>query len=60
MPSIRAETITYRSKGAYIGGGGFRMCKACSIGAHYDVHLLLRRVLTSNPFGFLTNIIAEA
>ena len=25
---------------------------------HYDVHLLLRRVLTSNPLGFLTDIVA--
>ena len=36
------------------------MYKACSIGAHYDVHLLLCRVLTSNPLGFLTDIVAEA
>ena len=53
-------------KGAYIGGGGgalicaIRMCNACSIGAQYNAHLLLRRVLTLNPLGFLTDLVAEA
>ena len=51
-------------KGAYIWGAlicVIRTCKkACSIGVHYDVHLLLHRVLTSNLLGFLTDIVAEA
>ena len=53
-----------RSKGRLHGGGVLicviRTCKACSIGAHYDVHLLLHHVLTSHPLGFLTDIVAEA
>ena len=62
---IRAETITYRSKAYQIkgrlhGGALIRTCKACSIGAHYDMYLLLHHVLTSNPLGFLTDIVAEA
>ena len=27
---------------------------------HYDMHLLLRRILTANPLGFLADIVAEA
>ena len=36
------------------------MCKACSIGAYYDVYLMLCCVLKSNPLGFLTDIVTEA
>ena len=37
--------------------GSDQICPALN---HYDVHLLLRRVLTSNQLGLLTDIVAEA
>ena len=38
-------------------GGGCLFENVQGISAHHDVHLLFRRILTSNLLGFLTDII---
>ena len=43
-----------------LGGGALIWNVHGMFDMHYDVHFLLRRVLTWNPLGFLTDIVAEA